>query len=106
MEGLIALAVIVAAVIVLPLLLLKLLLGLFFGLVMLPFKILGGLLRGVGALLGLGVKLIGVGFGLVFGLLVLVVTLVLLPLLPFLLMAGAVWLLVKVLQPPSAVRLP
>jgi hypothetical protein len=86
--------------IVLPLLFLKVL----FALLFLPFKILGGILRLGFGLLG-GLFKLGFGLlGLVFGLLVAAFFLVLLPLLPFLVLGGFVWLVARALRPRPALR--
>ena len=78
-----------AVLIAVPVLLLKLLVTL----VVLPFRILAGVAHGVGALVGLAFKAVFGVFGLLFGLLVALVVLVALPLLPFLVVGGIVWLL-------------
>ncbi len=97
--SLIGLGLFVAAVVLLPLLLLKLVFSVVLTLIVLPFKILGGLLRAtfgvVAGVLGAVASGIGVLALLLFGVLFLVA----LPLLPILLFAGFVWAVVKVLSP-------
>jgi hypothetical protein len=63
-------------------------LKLILGLVVIPFKILGALLKGVGSVLGLA-------FGLIVGVIALVVGVVLVPLVPLLILGGIVWLIVR-----------
>ena len=101
--GLFALAALVAVPFVLALVALKLL----FTLVLLPFKILGAVVKGV---LGLAAGLVGGlfglvagGVGLVGGLLVLFFVLVLLPLAPLLLLGAVVWLALKAFSPAPRV---
>ena len=89
------------ALVLLPLLLLKVL----FSLVSLPFKLVGLVFRIVFGVLG---GLLKVGFGLVGvlgALLAMAFFVVLLPLLPFLLVGGFVWLLARLARPRPAVRL-
>ena len=89
------------ALVLLPLLLLKVL----FSLVSLPFKLVGLVFRIVFGVLG---GLLKVGFGLVGvlgALLAMAFFVVLLPLLPFLLVGGVVWLLAGLARPRPAVRL-
>ncbi len=81
------------------LLVVKVLLQVFLGLVFLPFKIVGVLFKGV---LGLVSGLFGLLFTGAFGLLFLFVGLgavLLLPLLPFLIVGGLVWLAVRASRP-------
>ena len=88
------------AVVVLPLLLLKVL----FALLFLPFKLVGALFNLVFGIVG---GLFRVGFGLavaLFTLLAVVVVVVLLPLLPFLIVGGFVWLLARLARPRPAMR--
>ena len=95
MEALIALL----AVAVVPFLLLAVAFKVLVTLVLLPFKVLGAVAKG---LFGLVAGLFGLaagGIGLVFGILVLLAVLVLLPLAPFLLLGGVVWLVVKAGSP-------
>ena len=90
-----------AALVLLPLLFLKVL----FGLVVLPFKLVGLVFRIVFGLFG---GLLRVGFGLVAvvaALLAMAFFLVLLPLMPFLIVGGFVWLLARLARPRPAVRL-
>ena len=89
------------ALVLLPLLLLKVL----FGLVALPFKLVGLVFRIVFGLFG---GLLKVAFGLVGvlgALLAMAFFVVLLPLMPFLVVGGFVWLLARVARPRPAVRL-
>jgi hypothetical protein len=89
------------ALVVLPVLLVKVV----FGLLVLPFKLLGLVFRVVFGVLG---GLFRVGFGLVAlagSLLAVALCVVLLPLLPFLLVGGFVWLVVQLARPrPTALR--
>lgn len=101
MELLILLVLAGAAVLVLPLLLIKVL----FALVVLPFKILGGLLHGAGVLAALAFKVLFGVIGLVLALLAALVALVLLPLLPLALVALVVWLVVRAARKPDLPRL-
>jgi len=75
MAALVVMALMVAAVVVLPLIILRLAIGLVF----LPFKLLGVVLRVVFGVVGLVFKVLFSGVGLVFGLLAAVFFLVLLP---------------------------
>ena len=89
-----------AALVLLPLLLLRLLIAL----VLLPFKLVGLVFRLVFGILGGIVK---VGFGLVgflFALMAVAVFLVLLPLVPFLLLGGFIWLLARLMRPQPPLR--
>jgi hypothetical protein len=70
-------------------------------LVLLPFKILGGLIKGLVGLVGGLVGLVAGGVGLVFGLLVMLVLFVILPLAPLLLLGGLVWLALKAFSPAA-----
>jgi hypothetical protein len=97
-EALVVLFLVAGALVVIPLLALKLLCGLVF----LPFRILGaifsvgfGLLGGLLKLLISGAVFLGV-------VLVLLLSVVLLPLLPFVLLGGVIWLVVKAFQPRPA----
>ena len=63
------------------------------GLVFLPFKLLGVVLRVVFGVVGLVFKVLFSGVGLVFALLAAVFFLVLLPLLPFALLGLGLWLI-------------
>ena len=85
--------------IILPLLMLKVLLHVFLGLILLPFRLLGGVFH-------LGLGLAGGIFKLLFwgavaiGSIVLVVgAIILLPLLPFLVLGGLVWLAIRASHP-------
>jgi hypothetical protein len=67
------------------------------GLVLLPFKLLALVVKGVGSVIGL-----------LFGVVGLVATVVLLPLLPLVLLGGIVWLIVRAARPrplPGEVRI-
>ncbi len=90
------------ALVILPLMLIGLLLrGLFF-VALLPFRILGGLFAAgftVFAVLG---KLMLMLVFLVGGLLFLVFGVVLLPLIPILMIAGAIWLALRLFRPATA----
>jgi hypothetical protein len=89
-----------AALILLPLLLVKLVVTL----ILLPFQLVGLLLRVVFGVLG-GVFRVGFGIvGLLFGLMAAAFFLVFLPLLPFLLLAGFVWVVARLLRPRPALR--
>lgn len=93
-------AVGVSLLVAIPLMLLKVA----FTLVFLPFKILGGLLRG---LAGLVAGLFGVlagGFGLILAVGGLLLGLVLLPLLPFLFVGALFWAALRMGRRPTAVR--
>jgi len=99
MEALLGLLVAFCILVIVPLLLLKIFIGLLWGLVMLPFKVLGAILQLAFGLLGGLAKAFGwmVGLlGLFFGFFVLVIAL---PLLSLLAVAGLVWLLAKAFSP-------
>jgi len=97
--SLIGLGLFFGALVLLPLLLLKVVFSVAIALLVLPFKILGGLLKAAFGLVAGVLGVVASGFGvlamLAFGLLLLVA----LPLLPILLFAGFVWAVVKVLSP-------
>lgn len=95
MEALLLLLLILVAVVVLPLLVLKLLLDLALWLLLLPFRILGALVAAGLGLLGVVATVLLCGAGLAAAAGFLLVGLVLLPLLPFLLIGGAVWLMMR-----------
>jgi hypothetical protein len=61
------------------------------GLVILPFKILGFVIKGIGGLVGL-----------LFGLVGLVAAVLVLPLLPLVVLGGIVWLIVRAARPRPA----
>jgi hypothetical protein len=89
-----------AAIVLLPLLLLKLLLGL----ILLPFKIVGAVFRVVFGILG---GILRAGFALVSlvaAVFCFAFFVVLLPLLPFLMIGGFVWLLVRLVRPRPMMR--
>ena len=89
------------ALVVLPVLLFKVLLGLIF----LPFKILGAVFRVVFGILGGLFRLGFVLVGLVGAVLGFAFFLLLLPLLPFLILGGFVWLLTRLFRPGPVARL-
>ena len=101
MAALVVMALMVAAVVVLPLLILRLAIGLVF----LPFKLLGVVLRVVFGVVGLVFKVLFSGVGLVFGLLAAVFFLVLLPLLPFALVGLGLWLVLRESRPRRALHI-
>jgi hypothetical protein len=89
-----------AGLVVLPVLLFK---AVFFA-VLLPFRIVGALLKGV---FGLVTGLAGLAFGLVVGVLALVAVplmLLAIPLLPFLFLGGIVWLIARGSSRGMAIR--
>jgi len=93
----------VLGLVVLPLLVVGALLKLLVALVLLPFRVLGAvvgafaaLFAGVGKVLVFLIGLVAAAAALVFGVL-------LLPLLPLLLLGGAIWLLVRLLRPRQVV---
>jgi hypothetical protein len=88
-------------VVLLPLLALRLLFGLALGLVLLPFKLLGVVFRVVGGLLGVFLKVLFSGVGLVFGLLAAVFFVVLLPLLPLLVLGALIWAMTRLFRSPA-----
>jgi len=99
MEALLGLLIAFCVLVIVPLLLLKVFIGLLWGLIALPFKVLGALLHLAFGLLGGLARafawMVGL-LGLLFGFLVLVIAL---PLLPLLAVAGVVWLLAKAFRP-------
>ena len=99
MEALLVLLLVAGALIVIPLLALKVLLGLVF----LPFRILGALFGVLFGLAGALVKLLVSGMVALGVALALVLCVVLLPLLPFVLIGGFIWLLIKAFEPHPAV---
>ncbi len=94
-----------AFLVIVPLLLLRLVLGLIF----LPFKLLGLVLRVVFGvtfgLVGLVFRVLFSGVGLLLALFVLVGVVLLVPLLPFLLVGVGLWLLLRSSTPRSPLRL-
>jgi hypothetical protein len=100
MLALVAMALTVAALLALPLILLRLAIGL----VLLPFKLVGVVLKVVFGVVGLVFKVVFSGVGLVFALLAAVFFLVLLPLLPFALLGLAVWLVLRESRPRRALH--
>ncbi|SRR5260370_26455112 len=105
MEALV-LVVLLAVVIVVPLLILKVLLQVVLGLVLLPFKLLGGAFRLTLGLLGGVLKLFFAGAMVVGALLLGVAAFILLPLLPFLVLGGLVWLAIRASRPVPRPRTP
>jgi len=103
-EALVGLVLLVGAFVILPLILLKIVFGLFFGLVLLPFKILGGVLRLGFGLVGAVFKVVGGIFGALAVLFAALLCLVFLPLLPFLVVGGLVWLVVRAGRPRPLLR--
>jgi hypothetical protein len=103
-EALVGLLLLVGAFVILPLILLKIVFGLFFGLVLLPFKILGGVLRLAFGLVGAVFKVVGGIIGAVAVLFAALLCLVFLPLLPFLLVGGLVWLVARAGRPRPVLR--
>jgi hypothetical protein len=97
MEALLALLLVA----VVPFVILAVALKVFASLILLPFKILGGLLKGVVGLIGGLFGLVAGGIGLAFGLLVLLVVFVLLPLAPLILLGAVVWVALKAFRPAA-----
>ena len=100
MEALVVLLLVAGALVVIPILALKLL----FGLVLLPFRILGALFSVAFGLFGGLLKLLVSGAVFLGVLLALALSVVLLPLLPFVLLGGVIWLMVKAFEPRPAYR--
>ena len=100
MFTLVAMALMVAALVALPLLLLRLVIGLVF----LPFKLLGVVLRVVFGVVGLVFRVLFSGVGLVFALLAAVFFLVLLPVMPFALLGLGLWLVLREGRPRRALH--
>jgi hypothetical protein len=94
-EALVVLFLVGGALVVIPFLAFKL----FCGLVFLPFRILGAIFGVVFGLVGGLLKLLVSGALFLGILLVLAMSVVLLPLLPFVLLGGFIWLMVKAFQP-------
>jgi len=101
MLALLAMALMVAALLALPLIILRLAIGLVF----LPFKLLGVVLRIAFGVVGLVFKVLFSGVGLVISLLAAVFCLVLLPLLPFALVGLGIWLVLRQGRPRRALHL-
>jgi hypothetical protein len=99
-EALVVLFLVAGALVVIPILALKLLCGL----VLLPFRVLGALFSVVFGLFGGLLKLLASGAVFLGVLLALAVSLVLLPLLPFVFLGGIIWLLVKAFEPRPVYR--
>jgi hypothetical protein len=89
LETLLVLGLVVA----IPLALVALLAKLLIGLVLLPFRLLGGVLKGLAGLIGGIAALLGV-----------LLVLVMLPLLPLFLVAAGVWMLVRPRRPTVLVQ--
>jgi hypothetical protein len=104
MVALLALALMVAAVVLLPLLILRVAFGLVLGLLFLPFKLLGLVLKVAFGVVGLAFRVLFSGVGLVFGLLAVVAAVVLLPLLPFVLLGLGIWVAVRASRPHRTLR--
>ena len=86
---------VMAAAVILPLLALKLLLELGLGILMLPFKILGGVFHALFGALGFVFKLVGGLLGAVVTVVAVILALVFLPLLPLFIVGGLVWMIVR-----------
>jgi hypothetical protein len=97
-EALLFLLLVAGALVVIPLLALKLLLSLVF----LPFRILGAVFSVLFGLAGALIKLLASGMVAVGVCFALVLCVVLLPLLPFILIGGFIWLLIKAFSPQPA----
>jgi hypothetical protein len=89
------------ALVLVPLLLLGVAFKVLITLILLPFKVVGALVKGLFGLVAGVFGLAAGGIGLVFGLLVMLVVLVLLPLAPLLLLGGIVWLALKAGSPAA-----
>lgn len=100
MLALVAMALTVAALLALPLILLRLAIGL----VLLPFKLVGVVLKVVFGVVGLVFRVVFSGVGLVFALLAAVFFVVLLPLLPFALLGFGLWLVFRESRPRRALH--
>jgi hypothetical protein len=90
----------------LPLMFVMLLIRLAFGVALLPFRLAGALLHVAGKLVGLVAHLAFGLVGLVVGIGALVLSVFLLPLLPFLLLGGLVWLVIGAMRPRAALVRP
>jgi len=99
---LIVLAVGLLFLIAIPILIVKALVGL----VLLPFKLIGAVFKVILGAFALVAKLLFGGLGLLLGVLGLLLGLVLLPLLPFLVIGGLVWLIARANRPRTDLRLP
>jgi hypothetical protein len=102
MASLLIAMMLIAAVVLVPLMLVGVVVKLAVFAVLLPFRILGALLRATGALVGglaglatAAVTVVVVGIALFVGL-------VLIPLLPFVLLGGFVWILLRAFRPRAA----
>lgn len=100
MLALVAMALLIAALLALPLIILRLAIGLVF----LPFKLLGVVLRIVFGVVGLVFKVLFSGVGLLFGLLAAVFFILLLPLLPFVVLGIALYLILRESRPRRALH--
>ena len=102
MEILFVLALGAVALVVVPLILLKL----FVWLVLLPFKLVGLVLKLAFGIVGVVGSVIVAVLGAVFGVVAVALMALLIPLLPLVLIGGVVWLLVRASRPQSnAIRL-
>jgi hypothetical protein len=96
LEALVVLAVGFGLLLLLPLLLLKLFLGLAFGLVVLPYKLLGSLFHAGFAVVGGLAKLLAGGAAVVLGLFGVVLVVACLPLLPIIALGFFVYLIFRI----------
>lgn len=88
--------------VLLPLLLLKVALGLLLWVVLLPFRLVGGMLKIVGGVAALGLKLLFALLGMAALVLGVFLFVILLPLLPVLLLGGAIFLIFKLFHVGAA----
>ncbi len=104
MALLILFAMMCGAMILVPLVLLKVFVQLGLGLIALPFRLLGGLLHLFAALFG-GVARLMIGGGVLVAMaLGIAAFAILIPLLPFVMAAGLLWLIVRAFEPRHVVR--
>ena len=89
-------------IVLLPLMLLGALLKILFVIVTLPFRIIGAVFGAAAAVLGFLAKGFVALLSLVAGAGVLVLGLLIIPLLPFLIIGGMIWLLAKLFSPSAA----
>jgi hypothetical protein len=99
MLALLALAIVVLALVWLPFLILRVAFHVVIGLVLLPLKLLGLVLRIAFGVVGLVFRVVFSGIGLLAGLLAFVAFVVVLPLLPFALLAFGLWLVLREARP-------
>ena len=102
--ALLVLAFLMAVVVLVPLVAVKLVFNLALGILFLPFRILGFLMRLVFGVFGLAARVVFSGVGLLFGLLGLILALLVAPLLPLLLLVGFVWFLARLFRAPVPAR--